>query len=125
MSAFSTINTLKDVADDEIASAGEVSTILSHLTLSSKSSAYRGAKGALHKKHANPRIQKAKNLLNEFINLCCDGNEETFEALKLRYTKLDARDSTSKEQATGMLATFCEMGSREHMLRDRRSNHVS
>jgi serine/threonine protein phosphatase PrpC len=80
MSVFSTSTTRKDVANDEIASA----TLLSSLTQSSKSSVYRGAKGALHKKHVNPGIQKEKNYLNEFINLCCDGIEETFEALKLR-----------------------------------------
>lgn len=91
----------------------KLSTATSPLT---QSTVYRGAKGLLHRKQDNPRSKREKDLTQDFIALCCDNNPKNFDEILARYRELDEGDSTSKDQASGMLAIFYEMGGKERML---------
>lgn len=83
-----------------------------------ESTVYRGPKGKHHRKHSRPRSKKEKNLTRDFIALCCDNNVDTFDSILDRYEKLEEGDNLSREQASGMLGTFYEMGAKERMLRE-------
>ena len=100
---------------EETESREEALSATSPLT---ESTVYKGAKGKHHRKQTRPRSKKEKNLIRNFIALCCDNNVDTFNSILARYKKLDDSDSLSKEQASGMLATFYEMGAKERMLRE-------
>lgn len=50
--------------------------------------------------------------------MCCDNNDDNFLAIIARYKRFDVGDVVSKEQATGMLASFYELGVRERMFRE-------
>jgi hypothetical protein len=119
MSSLSTASKRNACADDEAISLSDTLIATSPLTQSSQSaSVYRGSKGALHRKHANPRQIKEKDLTQDFIALCCDNSDDNFLAIMARYKKLDEGDAISKEQATGMLGSFYELGVRERMFRE-------
>ena len=119
MSSLSTASKRNDRANDEAFSLSDTLIATSPLTQSSQSaSVYRGSKGSHHRKHANPRQIKEKDLTQDFISLCCDNNDDNFLAIIARYKRLDKGDAVSKEQATGMLASFYELGVRERMFRE-------
>lgn len=120
MSSSTTASTRNDGLQDDTALLADTLSVTSPLTQQSSQAGfvYRGPKGIFHRKQENPRLRREKDLTQDFVILFCDSNEDKFDALISRYKKLDGGDATSKEQATGMLATFYEMGARERMLRE-------
>lgn len=116
MSSLSTASTRNDRLQDETASSVDTSPLTQQS--SQAEFVYRGLKGTLHRKQENPRLRKEKDLTQDFIILCCDSNEDRFDTMMSRYKKLDGGDAASKEQATGMLMTYYEIGARERMLRE-------